>query len=421
MNVLWITNILFPDVCISLGIENPVTCGWLHASADTILEEKSNIKLAVASLYEGKEFKILESKGITYYLLPKTSNNKTYDAKLEKYWKLIKHEFLPDIVHIHGTEYPHGLAYIKACGSENVVVSIQGLVSIVERYYYGGITEWNLFKNITIRDLIRRDTIFCQRKDFKKRGKFEKEVLFSVTHLIGRTLWDKTHIWANNPNAKYHFCNETLRASFYQYKWTYQNCDKNSIFFSQAYYPLKGLQQIILALPYILRYFPNTKVYIAGNDFINNRGLRLNGFGKFIGSIIKKHCLNGQIIFTGLLAEQEMCQRYLRSHVFVSSSSIENSSNSIGEAQLLGVPCVSSYVGGVEDLIQNGESGLLYRFEEIEMLAKAVCTVFSNQELAQKLSDNSREIASIRHNKELNRNRIIDIYENIIESTNSKS
>ena len=92
-----------------------------------------------------------------------------------------------------------------------------------------------------------------------------------------------------------------------------------------------------------------------------------------------------------------MCKRYLQSHVFVCPSFIENSPNSVGEAQLLGIPCIASFVGGVSDMVVDGETGLLYRFEEVEMLAAAVCRIFTDDKFAKRLSVDligaSREIS----------------------------
>ncbi|NDP20105.1 MAG: glycosyltransferase family 4 protein [Paludibacter sp.] len=413
MKVLWITNTLFPDVCRELGINIPVVEGWLYAGAKALMNDNDKIELAVASLYNGKEDKTLYLNGIYYFLSPKKNLNGKYDAKLETHWKSIQNQFQPDIIHIHGTESPHGLAYVRACGKKNVVVSIQGLVSICERYYYGGITRLNLLKNTTIRDFVRLDTVFDQHTNMYNRGDWEKKMIQSVDHVIGRTLWDKVHLWAINPTANYHFCNETLRNEFYQHKWELDNCKEHSIFLSQAHYPLKGIHKVIEALPLIVRHFPDTKLYVAGNDFVTNRGWKLNGFGKYISSLIKKNGLTNKVIFTGSLSEESMCQQYLSSHVFVCPSSIENSSNSVGEAQLLGVPCVASCVGGMTDLIAHNETGLLYRFEETEMLANAVCEVFSNDILAKRLSEKGREVAISRHNSQKNAQQLISIYENI--------
>jgi len=247
------------------------------------------------------------------------------------------------------------------------------------------------------------------------RGYWEKVTIQSVEHIIGRTSWDKAHTWALNPAVQYHFCNETLRNEFYQQKWELEKCEKHSIFLSQANYPIKGLQKMIEALPLIVRHFPGAKVYVAGNDFITNKGLRLNGFGKFIRSLIIKNKISENVIFTGLLSEKEMCNRYVKSHVFVCPSSIENSSNSIGEAQLLGVPCIASYVGGVSDLIIHHKTGILYRFEEIEMLADAVCKIFSDDTFANELSISEKEAALVRHDSRRNAHQLNSIYKEIIE------
>src|SRR5690606_23789955 len=154
---------------------------------------------------------------------------------------------------------------------------------------------------------------------------------------------------------------ESLRPSFYNNNWRIDQCEKYSIFISQAYYPLKGFHQLLKAMPIILRHFPNTKVYVAGNNYFSNRGIKINGFGSYINTLVKKYNLADHIKFTGILSEEAMCKRYIDSHVFVSPSSIENSPNSVGEAQLLGVPCVASYVGGTPDMIEHEDTGLLYR------------------------------------------------------------
>jgi glycosyltransferase involved in cell wall biosynthesis len=416
MRVLWITNTLFPDVCTKLGIEPPVIGGWMYAGAKALLTSFDEIRLGVASLYAGNELKILNIGGITYYLVPNRGKGFQYAKSLEQCWVQVAAQFQPDVVHIHGTEYPHGLAYVKACGNINLVVSIQGLVSVYERYYFGGIPEKDLNNSITPRDIIRNDTLFIQRKKMRLRGYLETELIQSIKYIIGRTSWDKAHAWAINPSLRYFFSNETLRGEFYKYKWKLDTCEKYTIFLSQAHYPIKGLQQVIAALPLIIKHYPQTRVYVAGSNFTNKSYLKQNGFGKYVSSRMKALGLLNTITFLGLLSEEAMCQRYLKSHVFICPSSIENSPNSIGEAQLLGVPCVGAFVGGMDNMIEHGESGLLYRFEETEMLAENICHIFSDPALALKLSENSAAIARVRHNQEINSQSIRDVYASIMDS-----
>lgn len=314
------------------------------------------------------------------------------------------------MVHIHGTEYGHGLDFFEACPEENIVVSIQGLVSISHRYYYGGIDWMTLIKHITLRDILRADTIFSAKKNMFNRGLAEIKLIKNIKHVIGRTNWDKCQTWAINPKVNYYFCNETLRSNFYNFTWEIKNCEPYTIFLSQAYYPLKGFHQLLKALPIILIHYPKTKVYIAGNDFFTINKWRLNGYGKLINTLIQKYHMESIINFTGILNEENMIDRYLKSHVFLCPSSIENSPNSVGEAQLLGVPCVASYVGGIPDMIDSGQTGLLYRFEEVEMLAKAICDIFENNELANHLSRQGKKAANKRHNSATNSERLLSIY-----------
>jgi glycosyltransferase involved in cell wall biosynthesis len=417
MKVLWISNGLYPDVCKKLGIEVTFSGGWQFSAASNLTSRIKNVELAIAAPYQGRNLETLVLNGVTYFLIPNNRSKYLNNNTLESNWIEIHNRFQPDLIHIHGTEYKFLSTYINLFNNENIVVSIQGLVSVYAHYYYGGIDENKLRKNITIRDIIRRDSIFRQKKGFQNRGEIEKIMIQSVSHIIGRTAWDKAHSWSINPQANYHFCNETLRSEFYQHTWEISGCEKHSIFLSQAYYPIKGLQQIIKALPIILRHFPDTKIYVAGRDFVTNRGWRLNGFGKYIRSLMKENGVTDKIIFTGILHEKEMCKRYLASHVFVCPSSIENSPNSVGEAQLLGVPCVAAYVGGIPDMISDNETGLLYRFEEIEMLAMSVIKIFDDEILAQKLSKQSSLIANIRHDKIINSNNLYSIYKSICKNT----
>ncbi len=416
MRVLWITNNPLPAVYHEFNEPVPVNVGWVNSAAIMLKQEKSDIVIGIASFYKFKEFRSLYKNNFFHYLIPAKSKEKNND--LLHHWNDIIYEFKPDIIHIHGTEYSHIYPLLQVINnSVKVVISIQGLVSVIERYYFGGINYFDLLKSITVRDLIRADNVFSQRRNMKKRGNVEREVLMGVKHAIGRTSWDKAHVYLINPSLNYHFCNETLRESFYNKKWVLMDCDRHSIFLSQAHYPIKGIHKIIEALPFILERYPNTKVYVAGGDFFSNRGLLINGFGKYIKTLIEKKGYTHKFIFLGLLSEELMCKQYLKSHVFVLPSAIENSPNSIGEAQLLGVPCISSYVGGTPDMIENEVTGLLYRFEEFEMLAYNICRVFSDDNFANELSHNERIVASSRHNPHTNAISLYDIYKNILNNS----
>ena len=167
----------------------------------------------------------------------------------------------------------------------------------------------------------------------------------------------------------YHFNNETLRDEFYEGEWNYSDCEKHSIFCSQGHYPIKGIHLVIEALNRIVKDYPDAHLYIGGKDYLSLPFYKQSSYGKYLVSLIKQYGLEKNVSFTGFLNAEQMKNRYLKSNVFVSASSIENSPNSLGEAMLLGVPCISSQVGGVHNMMTHAIEGYTYPADEIYMLA----------------------------------------------------
>ena len=214
------------------------------------------------------------------------------------------------------------------------------------------------------------------------------------------------------------FCNESLRNEFYiSDKWKYGACTKHSIFLSQAGTPIKGLHKVLEALQFLKDEFPDISIRIGGKNIIENNSLkdriRMGGYGKYIKSLLHKYNLFDYVKFLGPLEAEAMIREYQNAHVFICPSSIENSPNSVGEAQIIGTPVIASYVGGTPDMVTHKQTSLLYRFEEVEMLANYIREVFTNHELTDHLSKNAIDAAEKRHDRLTNLNRLIEIYNSI--------
>ena len=415
MKVLWITNILFPEVeqILTGSGELKSTGGWMLGMANALINS-GKVELFVATVSKKtRVLKKINGKSIVYYVLPIGNGNTHINFEYCHLWETINEDVKPDIIHIHGTEFSHGHAYMKTCGNNKTVISIQGLTSAYYPYYYYGISKMEIYRNMTINDFIK-GTVIRGQKNFKKRAEYEIDMLKMTKHIIGRTSWDKARTKAINPDAKYHFCNEVLRPEFYDGAlWNYEKCIKHSIFLSQAGYPIKGLHQVLKAMPLILRYYPDTIIRIAGDNITKsgsiNEKIRLSGYGHYVKELIKKNHLEDKVFFTGNLNALEMKQEYMNANVFICPSAIENSPNSLGEAQILGVPCIASYVGGVMDMMQGNEANL-YRFEEVEMLAEKVCQIFADKNC----QINMKTQAVRRHDVKTNCDNLVKIYELIL-------
>ena len=64
-----------------------------------------------------------------------------------------------------------------------------------------------------------------------------------------------------------------------------------------------------------------------------------------------------------------MKEAYLKSHVFACPSALENSPNSLGEAMLLGLPCVAARTGGIPDMAEDGTSAFVFEKGDVHGLA----------------------------------------------------
>lgn len=421
MKVLWLSNIILPKIVGVLGESSCNGGGWLVGLSEDIMKQ-DNINLSVCCPITNKE-RIINGKieNLEYYCFPQSNLDPTkYNKDVENYLEEIVKKVNPDIIHIFGTEYPHTLAMVNVCEKldllDRIVINIQGLVSVYEKHYYAGLPN-NVINRYTLRDILKNDNIKKQKNKFIQRGRFEVEALKRVKHVIGRTDWDKACVTQINPEINYYFCNETLRSDFYNNEWNIESCEKYSIFISQCSYPIKGFHFMLEAMPHILKKYPDAHIYTTGNNPLEMNTLinkvKMNSYQKHIAELLRKLHIEDKVTFLGGLTESDMCQRFLKSHVFVSPSIIENSPNSVGEAMILGVPTISSDVGGVKNMLTHGEDGFIYQHDAPYMLAHYICEIFGNDKWALNFSSNAKKHAKATHSRLENLDTMLNIYESI--------
>ncbi len=468
MRVLWLCNIMLPMIAEQLHMEASNKEGWLSGLASVVLErgDENGIELAVAfPAPEGLERAGAERlacekpspggavlyRGIAqtakgelawYAFAEDVSRPHVYDSRLEGELQAVTQDFKPDVVHCFGTEYPHTLAMCRAFPDKNrILVGIQGLCKVYANTYFASMPE-KVISSVTLRDFLKKDSIRQQQHKFVLRGEMEYEAVCLAGNVTGRTAWDRHYTAEWNPRARYFEMNETLRPDFYTEQWRQEDCEKNSIFLSQGDYPIKGLHYMLTALPAIREKIPDVKVYVAGNSIVGDgsfgKRLKISAYGRYLRRLIRQNRLQEQICFLGRLDAEQMKQRYLKSNLFVCCSTIENSPNSLGEAMLLGMPCVSADVGGISSIFTDKKDGILYNaykssensydnmrnskkqeltLEEISAnLAKSVTDILLNQELINEYSKNARIHAKSTHSKEENYKKMTEIYSEIAKS-----
>lgn len=413
MKILWLCNIVPGPVRQALG-GSPDSGMWVeHVLSGIRGRESVSLRLlcmggnASGKLEDGTEYALFTEKKAY-----------AYDPGLEEWFSQQLREFQPEVIHIWGTEYGHCLAMVNAAEklglTSRVAISIQGLVGICARHMAEGLPP-RVCQGKTFRNFLKRDSILRQQRDFKIRGDMERKALEKVSHVLGRTDWDRAITGQYNAGRVYHFCNETLRQSFYQGNWRYDTCQKHHIFAPSCVYPVKGFHYLLEAFAIVLERFPDATLSVTGHSFFPSgwkERLRQSYYFRYLERFCREHGLTDKIQFLGDLNAEGMKQAYLRANVFALPSTIENSPNSLGEAMLLGVPCVAADVGGVTNLMRPGE-GYVYQSTAPYMLAHYIMAVFAQEEGAQQMGQLAREHALCTHDPEQNLETLLKVYQEI--------
>ena len=415
MKLLWVCNMIPGEV--QGKIYGKAGSGfWVDHVLSGIRKEKISLHM----LCRGGDARGQLDETCSYALFPAHPPHQ-YSQELEDFFLKELKYCQPDVIHIWGSEYSHTLAMVNAAEKAGLlhrtVISIQGLCCIYDRHYCEGLPE-KIISGYTFRDFVRQDNLLQQQRVFTQRGALESEALRKVSHVMGRTEWDKACTKYINPDVRYHICNETMREEFYQGAWNYENCRKHRIFASSCAYPVKGFHYLLEAFAEILKKYPDATLAVPGKDFrkLDARGrLREGSYSRYLRTLAEKYRLGDRLEILGSLSAQQMKEQYLAANVFVLPSTIENSPNSLGEAMLLAVPCVAADVGGVTTMMVHDREGFVYQSTAPYMLAHYIDRVFSLEDQAGAMGQAAADHARKTHDPKENLEALLAAYSALAE------
>lgn len=125
----------------------------------------------------------------------------------------------------------------------------------------------------------------------------------------------------------------------------------------------------------------NAKLTMVGPD--------MDGSLQKVKSLSTKN--NLKINFTGKLSKSEWIMLSKDCNIFINTTNFDNTPVSVIEAMALGLPVVSTNVGGMPYLIEDGITGLLVPPNNSEAMIKAIEKLISNPALAATISLNARK------------------------------
>lgn len=412
MKVLWFSNTP-ANADEFLHRELKATGGWLKALDK---ELQNNVNLYVA--FFGSDNKPFKYKNTTYYpikikisffykVLRKFFNFRRKEYELNEYLKII-YDIQPDIIHLHGTELTFG--EIVGQTTIPIVLSIQGNITIYRHKYFIGIEERFIKRLFDITSIIRSvlaPNIFMKvNKYFNKQSKNEQRYLEKCRNIIGRTDWDRRISNILSPNSKYFHCDELLSDSFYINEWFSKNNSIKIIHTTTGNAIYKGFETLCYALNLLNQLGYEVEWRIAGvssNDLIV----------KLVKQKLKHNYPTKGLVFLGSLTEDKLVRKMLEADIYILPSHIENSPNSLCEAMILGMPCISTIAGGTGSLLVDKEEGILIQDGDPWVMAGAIVELSLDSNKAALLGQNARKRALLRHNKEKIVKELVLIYNQI--------
>ena len=411
MKVLWFTN----TPCNYQKHIGYGGGGWLTALQDELCKIK-DISLGVSFCMDGQTSKVEQDETI-YYPVPyfrKSIKDKILDIinydditrdeiawpyYISQFKRIIK-DFKPDVIEVFGSELYIGLATIAA-KELNVPCSlhIQGILSL-SIYLIPGLSRLQYIFNNGITKSFNN---FQYLNYWKRSCHREKTLLKAVPHLIGRTNWDHRAMKILAPQAQYHYGGEILRPEFYGYsERTIPTKTIITTIISDATY--KGFD-LLLKIADILK-------NQVKHDFVWNVFGNINSkLAEHLTGINHSHV---NVHLRGIATAQEIREALLTSTLYCHTSYIENSPNSIAEAQMLGIPIVATNVGGTSSLVEDGKTGLLFPATDPYMAAYHIKELIENHKLNIEIGNNACEKARLRHDKKEIVNQLIETYNEMI-------
>ena len=417
LRVLWLCNMMPGFVSRSLGMKGTNKEGWIEGCLQMVKTNK-DIELAIAFPTQADNIIRETKQGIMFFGFVEDVNHpEKYDSTVEAALGLICEEYNPDVIHIFGTEFPHALAMVRLGEwKSRTVIHLQGIMERCAQVYEAGIPK-DVFEGLTFRDVIKHDSIVQQKEKYTRRALNERKVLLEAQNVCGRTAFDKAFMEEINPSCRYFGLNETLRSDFYGQEWKRENITPHTIFLSQGNIPLKGAHFAIEAINLVKKKYSDVRLLIAGDKITSYETfkdkLKISSYGKYLRNLVVKNNLEDDVTFIGSISARKMLSTFLSSEIFLMGSVIENSPNSLGEAMILGMPCIASNVGGIPSLCTDRKEVLMYDPYNSAELADRIIELFEHPELEDQLRIAARNRALLTHDSIANYKMLLWIYETI--------
>ena len=169
-------------------------------------------------------------------------------------------------------------------------------------------------------------------------------------------------------------------------EYSYRNREhvKPRLFWMRSFHDLWNPLLAVRVLETLRAEYKDANLVMAGAD---------KGMQEQVRSYVETRGLNHCVRFPGFLDQKGKNAEGAAADIFINTNRVDNTPIAILEACAMGLPVVSTNVGGIPDLLTPGNTGLLVPDNDHQAMVQAIRQLLENSEQATLLSRNGRSLA----------------------------
>ena len=168
--------------------------------------------------------------------------------------------------------------------------------------------------------------------------------------------------------------------------------------------PQKGIQYMIQALPGILASNPNTYYLVVGDG----------SHREPLMEEVNRATVSNRVIFTGM--RKDIARLLAASDVFVLPTLTEALPTVLAEAMAAKLPIVASRVGGIPEMVTDGENGYLVEAGDLDGLATACIHLLNHSEQRVAMGMEGWQLVNQKFNIERQVDKLEELYTNQLQA-----
>lgn len=318
----------------------------------------------------------------------------TFDAMGYPIPQGLKEEFinLPmDILHAHGFWYAP--ADIAARAAKR-----RGIPFVLNPYYYNTdnrrTVKWQLYRILYGRATVAAADAVIVISPFEQGLLREDRFLLPRVELIPPGINpEEFETPAENPFPRWGIRQESV------------------LLFAGRIAKSKGLDLLLRALPGVRRAVSNTHLAIIGEDF---------GFRRECETLASDLGIRDAVSFLGRVSRRELLAAYRYARVFVLPSRFEAFGIVLLEAGASGCPVVATRSTAIPYVVRDNDTGLLFKPEDADDLARNILAVLQNETLGKRLGATAKNRARTEFRWDKSVEKLHALYTDLLNTTRTR-